>query len=191
MISRKTYLSVDEDPLPIVADGMIASIGIGDGRMIPVLIVDTRDRPDIDHMVRAHQHLPVGDVETVWGSPTRLKGHVAVFLRFRRPVKCTAAILFDIIKQGILIDVALMAGAFYLQPGRSGDRVSDDIHAPRVLVEVAKGDFNRAWPNLFRLTLVKYFREHGLRRREAAAAAIQAIHQMREITAVRLGARST
>ena len=47
-------------PVPIVAEGAISSTTLGDGRLIPVLILDTSNRPDIDEFVRVHQHLPAG-----------------------------------------------------------------------------------------------------------------------------------
>jgi len=181
----REYIRVAGSPLPIVADGVVATVGVADGRMVPVLIVDTEGRPDVDHMVKAHKHLPPGDVQTQWGRPTHLKDHVALFLRFQRPVPTDVSLVFNIIEQGILVDLMLTAGAFYLQPGRAGDRLSATMEAPRIIVEVVT-EFKNKWDDLFPKTVRSHFRQLGLNRHDAKAAATQAVALMREMTAHRL-----
>lgn len=59
---RPTKLVADPaDVVPIVADGAIAS-QVADGRMTPLVIIDTTDRPDVEELVRLHNHLSPGDV---------------------------------------------------------------------------------------------------------------------------------
>ena len=48
---------VEAEPVPVVADGSIATVAVGDMRMIPLLILDTSKRPDIEDMVKAHHHM--------------------------------------------------------------------------------------------------------------------------------------
>ena len=47
----------EAQPVPIVADGMIATAVMGEGRNIPLLILNTSCRPDIETMVQAHRTL--------------------------------------------------------------------------------------------------------------------------------------
>src|SRR6478735_1040359 len=54
-------------PIPIVSDAAMGTVGIAEGRIIPVLIVDTTLRPDIDDLVRAHEHLGPGDARSAFG----------------------------------------------------------------------------------------------------------------------------
>ncbi len=62
----------EAEPVPIVADAGIATVAVGDGRMIPLLILDTSRRPDIEDMVKAHHALEgQGDVKAQWGRPIR------------------------------------------------------------------------------------------------------------------------
>lgn len=51
---------VHKEPVPIIADGSIATVHFGDGRNIPVLIVDTAKRPDIVDLVKAQEEQPPG-----------------------------------------------------------------------------------------------------------------------------------
>ena len=54
-------------PVRIVWDAAIATTIIGDGRLIPLLIIDASERPDVSELVRIHKHLPPGDVICQWG----------------------------------------------------------------------------------------------------------------------------
>jgi hypothetical protein len=44
-------------PVRIVSDAAIATGGVGEGRLVPVLIVDGEQRPDITEMIRIHKEL--------------------------------------------------------------------------------------------------------------------------------------
>ena len=51
----------------VVGDAAIAASPFVEGRLVPLVIVDTSGRPDLEELVRVHKHLPPGDVETQWG----------------------------------------------------------------------------------------------------------------------------
>src|SRR5713101_7129808 len=82
-------------PLRIVSDAAIATAAVGDGRLIPLFIVDTSERPDVEELVRIHSELQrPGDHTHQWG---QIEGHprtVALFLRFERPAELTAVLEF-------------------------------------------------------------------------------------------------
>ena len=54
--------ALQHHPVPILADAAIATEKIGNGKLIPVLILDTSERPDVAELIRIHAHLPQGDV---------------------------------------------------------------------------------------------------------------------------------
>lgn len=56
--ARRQPLSA-EDVVPIVADAMIAG-PVAEGVGIPLVILDTSERPDLEELIRVHQHLPPG-----------------------------------------------------------------------------------------------------------------------------------
>jgi hypothetical protein len=58
----------EKRPVRIVADGAIAAGPIGDGRLIPLLILDTTERSDLEEFIRVHQFLSPGDVNFQWES---------------------------------------------------------------------------------------------------------------------------
>ena len=161
-------------PVPIVADGSVASADIGEGRHIPVLILDTVNRPDIVTMVRAHQEVGSGDVISYWSFKRRLSGLDAprLILRTTKPSICVVTIDFDFSKnQGCLVDLIMRSQAIYLQPGRPGDRVSSTFGAPRISLEIPVNEvFEKRFRTLHEKSVFQQFRKRGMRRRQARQA---------------------
>ena len=54
-------------PIRIVADGAISTGIVGDGRMLPVLILDATERPDIHAFIAMQRDSEAGDVHVQWG----------------------------------------------------------------------------------------------------------------------------
>ncbi len=186
------------DPVPIVSDAAIASEGVVDGKFIPLLIVDTTHRRDIDDMVKFHDHTTSGDVYCTWGShsPTHWKKphkieKLALFLEFQRPSQTFVILELDIIERGIVIETILNSKAFYLQPGRIGERFIYDTGKPKIMVEVPDTGFHEIWDELWRNNLIKKFKKSGLNRASATQAADDTIKMTRKMWAFRMGQQRT
>lgn len=172
--------------VPIVADGAIAG-PIADGRLIPVLILDTAGRPEMAEAIRVHKHLTPGDAKTRWAVSRENKDHVALLLTLVRPVEAELALLFSIENEGILVENILTGGGVYLQSGTIGDRVSTTMDAARVLVEVPDTGFRHHWDNLLRERMAAVVaRRLGVSRRSARPIAERMISAMREFTEFRM-----
>jgi hypothetical protein len=176
-------------PVAIVADAAMAAAPIGDGRLIPVLIIDTSDRPDLDELIRVHEYLPPGDVEIQWGELPGSSGRIGLVLSFKRPIETVAVLEFDIVKQGILVDQILTARVLYLQAGRRGDRFITTLDARRIFVEVPDTGVWKYWDKLLHKHLAKYMKTHGTTRQQAKQAAAQAIEDMRTVGQFRMKVR--
>jgi len=76
-------------PLKIVADAAISTRGRHAGKLLPLLLLDASERPDVVEFFRADKVMNEdGDVKTQWGKIEE-EGHdgtVALFLTFIRPV---------------------------------------------------------------------------------------------------------
>jgi len=184
-----------QHPVKIVSDAAISSVEVTDGRFIPVLIIDTSERPDIDELVKFHDLTPSGDVRCTWGSNLAYKwkktpidlSKVALFLEFERPCETFINIEFDVLKNGAVIDTILASKIFYLQPGRKGDRFSHDINRPKIGVEVPDTGFGELWDKLWHKSLVKKFKKTGLNRTDAIKAADDTIREIRKMYSYRMG----
>jgi hypothetical protein len=183
---RREAITLTAKPLRVIADGIMAAGHIADGKQLPVLILDTTQRPDIVHLVSAHKVLPPGDVQTQWGEADWARDTVALALFFKRPVPCECVIAFETERQGILVDLILRMGVFYLQPGAPGDRLSMNPRADKILVEVSAPGFREKWEKIFLKATVQRVRKKGLSRAEAKRAAKLLINEMRQKTSVRI-----
>jgi hypothetical protein len=172
-------------PVAIVADAMIATVGVGDGRQIPVLIVDTASRPDVEDFFRVHQYIPTGDHTVRWAHLEGRKGKISLVLTFIRPSELTIILEFDIVRQGGLVDHIIQARGFYLQRGQEGDRLSTTLDHPRIIVEIGDLEFHN-WDDLLLKHLIAHNRASGLGRQAAKQAAKQLIEEWRKLIALRI-----
>lgn len=164
-------------PLKLVGDGAISTPGVDDGRVIPVLIVDTSNRADIIEYVRIHEENESGDVSTQWGKrwygPT-----IYLHIRSIRPLEMNILIEIHADKNASLINLILKAQAFYLQPGLPGDRLGKDIAHPKVLIGAPDTGFAERWRNEYQARITKRFKKGGMNTADAKRAAENYIMQM-------------
>ena len=186
--ARKTFRKLNQRPVPIVADAAIATGTIGDGRLIPLVILDTTERPDLEELIRVHQYVRPGDVVSQWATIEDGSGHLGLLLTFEKPMDVTALILFDVVKQGVLVDQDIRTKGLYIQAGKEGDRFFKDTERPKVLMEIPDTSFGQVWEDLFLRAIIKHMRSAGLTRREAKDGAKSLISQWREFGGIRMRA---
>lgn len=174
-------------PVPIAWDAGSTVRGIADGRLLPVLILDTTTRPDIEDMIQAHGELGQGDVESGWSSEPHFdESGVRLVLIFKKPSRCVIVIDFELPRQGVLVDQIVRTGGVWLQAGRPGDRLVTNLDKPLVLAEVPSPSFKAEWDKIYLKALVKGFRRRGLSKGDAKDAAEGFLKQWREFAAFRL-----
>lgn len=169
----------EASPVMIVSDAAISTRGTVEGKLIPLLIIDTSDRPDIDELVRVHAKQPTGDVSCQWCHLIGGKGKIALYLRFKRPIELGMVLQFDIVRQGIIIDQALTSRAIYIQPGRPGDRFASKLDNPRILLEIPDTGFQPEWERLFFKHITSDIRKKGFHRQQAKQAARDMLKELR------------
>ena len=153
-----------EDFLTLVGDGAIASTKTADGRLIPVLILDTRIKKDLEYLVKMHGQSEAGDVTSAWAVKRFNNDFVNLVLNFKNPVELTVAISFEVSKHYALIEGILISRALYIQPGAPGDRIRHNINAPKLLVEIpARTKFDK-WDGIFNKVIAKKLKKNGIAR---------------------------
>lgn len=184
---RLTRSAMDSaDAVSIVADGAIAG-PIADGRMLPLVIIDTTERPELEELVRLHGHLQPGDVTYRWGQIDRSDDQVALALRFVRPIEAAVDLIFSIERQGILVDAALSGRGIYLQPGRPGDRVIHNPHRAKILIEVPDDRFRDRWEEIVVRRLAQVIRrDRRMPRADARQLAIEWLDRTRQLSQFRM-----
>jgi hypothetical protein len=155
--------------------------------MLPVLLLDTSDRPDIAEFIRVHESFGPGDVKVQWGQVEGHEGTVALFLTFIRPMELFMVLEFNIVQQGILVEQALTGQGMYLTRAEdAADRLRKKIDRPKVIIEVGDTGFRKTWDDLFHKYLAKDFRDKGLSRSESRRAARSAIEELRKLGSLRM-----
>src|SRR6266511_2683149 len=119
---KKRFQTLPVHPIPIVADAGIATERMGDGRLIPLVIVDTTDRLDLEEFIRVHQYAGPGDADSQWATLEDSSGRVGLVLTFKKPMEMTVVLAFDPMNQGGLVDQIIQSKGLYIQAGRKGDR---------------------------------------------------------------------
>lgn len=172
--------------VPIAGDAAIATARMGNGRLISLLILDTTERPDLTEVIRVNSHCAEGDVVVQWGELAEPRDHVALVLRFLRPIERVAIIQFDVMKHGILIESILTAHMLYLQAGKPGDRFVHNLDKPKMIVEIPDTGFRPHWDKKYLACVTRRMRNEGLSRRDAKEAANAFIMEIRKVVKFRM-----
>lgn len=185
-MKTKTVI-VDYPFYNIVSNGGLSSSGIGEGRVIPVIIIDTQGNKAVDEVIQLHKMGgPPGDTKLQWSLPKTFFSPKSVYLNleFIRPMKIVFGIKFDIYSQHTLIDGIIHSRATYLISGKAGDKVSSSIRNG-VLIEVPNLDFDKKWNDILNSTIKKKYKEMGIPKRQINNSVNEHIKTMRDIWKIR------
>jgi hypothetical protein len=120
-----------------------------DGKLIPLVVLDTNERPDIDLLFASYTPETAGDVAIQWGRRDgAAKGTVTLNIQFIVPVRQFLMLDFEIVRQGLVVDGILRTRELYLQGVRSGGDAATQVQSPRVRVVVPDTKFDGIWEEL-------------------------------------------
>ncbi|RFS18343.1 hypothetical protein [Emticicia sp. C21] len=166
----------------IVSDGSISNVSVGEGRLIPSLVIDTGNHFEINELIKLHKDTLPGDSITTWGLPDTFFKPKNVFLslNFIKPMKIDFAIEFSLVNHCATIDGIIHANAFYLQVGKKGDKVSEQKN-DSIMIEVSSTDFREKWEQLFFYTVKeKFCKKLNLSKKEEFEMTTKIINKMRD-----------
>ncbi|WP_276978353.1 hypothetical protein [Flavobacterium filum] len=167
----------------IVADGGISIPEIGEGRFFPYLIIDAENDSKISQLINLHRETPPGDTDLLWTGPPSLFTRKEMILKigFKKPMQTTFGIAFNLSNQYSLLDGVIQSRGFFLQIGKTGDKVSTTIKNASILVEVPFMDFDKKWNEMLFDIVKSKFKKDGASKKEATIFATQHIKSMREV----------
>lgn len=171
--------------LEIVSDGAIASHHTADGRLIPVLILKNSNNNDLENLIKIHGDTPPGDAVSMWAKKRFNSKAIYLVIKFKKPLEVEATVEFDLFKHDILVDGIIHSKAVYLQPGNVGDNVSDDINAPKILVEIPAKTTIENWDKTLNKIVSKKLQKKGFTKKEASHASSEHIARQRELWGAR------
>ncbi|WP_426785254.1 hypothetical protein ACP3TB_16995 [Rahnella variigena] len=178
----KNKISVsNSDFYNMIADGAIAHNATADGRLIPVIILNTIGDDSLLDLIKLQKDSYSGDVTSIWALKRFSKKFATLVLIFHNPVELKLAISFEISKHPQLIDGIIQSRAVYLQPGKPGDKLSHNINAPKILVEIPARTTFDEWDNLLMKTILKRLKQQGINKKELKKSALELISIWRDI----------
>lgn len=172
--------------VPIIGDGGIGHPDYGDGRIIPVLIVDCAEHQQLYNLILIHEVTPPGDVVVNWGHRLLEMKNVYLTLEFSQPLKTKVVLRFSLKKQAGLVDGIIKSRGVYIQPLQSASRVVDGLNKPKILVEIPPTATFPSWERLHRKTVVQTYRRQGATRTEAAELADEHLMRVTELWSKRV-----
>ena len=168
----------------------MATATFGEGRMIPVLILDTSTRADFEKLISFQVSANIlGDAESVWTFKKRRRDTTRpqLVLNFSKPSQLLLIIEFDLPRQGVLVDQILLSHGVSLQPGRPGDRLKNTIKNPRIYIEIIRNEiFREQFEKVYKKAILRYFRQNGMSRVAARRAVNTYLRKTREFLQQRL-----
>ncbi len=142
----------------IVADASICVQHIAYGKNIPLVIIDATRFPEITRAIDLHRGFNEGKITSTWGST--LDGeHICLSVKLTEPVETDFIIHFITLKHAILIELIIFSQLLYIQAGKPGDRLKNDLDAPKLLVEVPSSHYADEWSDIFSKVMIRHYKK--------------------------------
>lgn len=154
--------------IDVVRDSSISTVGVADGKNIPLLILDTSDHPDIESAISMHKYSDEGKVSTIWGKSLNGK-QIILSVEIIEPYFVSFNLIFDSLKKAALIDLIISSQLLYIQSGTREDRIEHTLnnYENRLLIEVPSSHFQNEWLNIFMKVQEKHFKKLGYSKMES------------------------
>lgn len=169
----------------IVEEGLMSTEGVGEGRMIPSLVIDVLGNKDIEDLIKVHDSITSGDVKMNWRYDFFDRSFFTLKLEFIKPMEITFGVKFKIASEYPLIDGIMESKGCYLQTGVKGDKISKKLNDPKILIEVPDVGFKDKWNEILMSMIKKKYRKKGFSKRESIDVTRKHISEMRKMWKIR------
>ena len=173
---------IDFPTFDVISDGAISMAEVGEGRMIPSIIIDIENYVEISDLIKLHRGNLPGDIQPFWMlQKTFFKQKwVILNLNFIKPLKISIGIKFTLAKDLGVIEGIIRARSVYLQAGKIGDKVSD-LKNESILIEVPFLEFDSKWDNIIIDILKKRFKDKGYSKKDSLLLANEQLKETRKL----------
>lgn len=167
----------------IIANGAISVVEVGEGRVIPSIIIDIGKHNEILDLVKLHKNALSGDVDLSWRKELSIFKNKSIFLHlnFKKPLEVSFGIEFILTKDYALIDGIIQTRSFYLLIGKEGDKVSD-LKNESVMIEVPDLGFDLEWEKRLSEIVKNEGRKiHSMTKKELSNWSNEMVRKMRKL----------
>jgi len=168
-----------------VEEGLLSSHKIGEGRLIPVLVLDVEENQDIIDLIKMHDSITAGDATITWVQDLYNRKDFILRIKFTKPMQITFGVRFKISEDYTLIDGIIQSKGVFIQPGKKGDKVSRSMDKKKILIEIPDTGIKSLWNQMLNKTLISKYKKLGYPRKDAKGITQEHIVKMRELWKIR------
>ncbi|MWW26644.1 hypothetical protein [Algibacter lectus] len=168
-------------------NGLISSPTLGEGRMIPALVVSKENDKSLKELINIHLDTPPGDAVVQWGAPFIHYFRPKIWhlhIAFSQPMDYKFEIEFNLEKDYSLIDAIHLSRALYLIYGEKGEKVSQKTDE-MILVEIPEMHSDVLWNKTLNNILNRKFKKIGIPKKEIKKEIKNHISNMRKLLLLR------
>jgi len=126
-------------------EGLIGLGEVGEGRLIPAVVLDVRDDQDVVDLIKIHKTISTGDAKLNWVQDYNDRKGLILKISFTLPMSLGFGISFNISRDLNLIDGIIQSKGLYIQTGKKGDKISKTLKDDKILLEVPDMGINEIW----------------------------------------------
>ena len=148
----------DEIIASVASTGSVSSTGIANGRMVPVVMLQSDEGKIIETAIKAHMGIENGSCQSQWGCTT--DGNTIILsLEISSPVAVKIMIPLDIIEKGATVDQIIHTQCLWLMTGEPGMRLSENLNKERILLEIPSREFASEWRRIYKKKYCNHLRK--------------------------------
>ena len=108
-------------------EGLFASRDYADGRLIPSIVISSKEDDYIKEIIKLHSNISMGDVEVQWGGTLSSLFNAdrwILNIRFYKPIDYNFSIVFSLKNHYSIIDAIFQSKGLRIAYGHKGEKVS-------------------------------------------------------------------
>lgn len=135
-------------------EGLFASRDYADGRLIPSIVISSKEDDYIKEIIKLHSNISMGDVEVQWGgilSSLFNTDRWVLNIRFYKPIDYNFSIVFSLKNHYSIIDAIFQSKGLRIAYGHKGEKVSQVSN--HIIIEIPDTGIGLKWEKTLEFNL--------------------------------------
>lgn len=127
-------------------EGLFASRDYADGRLIPSIVISSKEDDYIKEIIKLHSNISMGDVEVQWGGTLSSLFNAdrwILNIRFYKPIDYNFSIVFSLKNHYSIIDAIFQSKGLRIAYGHKGEKVSQV--SDHIIIEIPDTGISPKW----------------------------------------------
>lgn len=167
-------------------EGLFANRDYADGRLIPSIVISSKEDDYVKEIIKLHSTVSLGDIIVQWGgtfSSLFKTDKWILNLNFSKPVNYNFCIIFSLKDHYSIIDAIFQSRGLRISYGHKGEKVSQvDNH---IIIEVPDTGIGTKWEKTLTKIIKDKIRNYQIPKKELNRATKEQIKKMRDLLNIR------